>query len=129
ETTPMKRHLAWLLLGAVPLTMVGYAYAQPRLKDRVQPSGRFGAGASAGPASAAPAATPTTAPANTGQGTGGGTTTAPATTTTSTTAGGKPTPPMIGPGGKAQGDTKDLAQFENAIEYEPRSPNYRVAFS
>jgi general secretion pathway protein D len=31
-------------------------------------------------------------------------------------------------GGKA-GDTNGLAQFEQGVEFEPRSPNYRVAFS
>ncbi|WP_394838258.1 type II secretion system secretin GspD [Pendulispora rubella] len=48
-----------------------------------------------------------------------------------------PTPPAAGakgkptesPAGKAQGDTDKLPQFDSAMEFEPRSPNYRVAFS
>jgi general secretion pathway protein D len=32
-------------------------------------------------------------------------------------------------GGKAQADTTNLPQFEQSLEYEPRSPNYKVAFS
>ncbi len=32
-------------------------------------------------------------------------------------------------GGKSQADTNGLSQFENAIEFEPRNPNYRVSFS
>lgn len=31
--------------------------------------------------------------------------------------------------GKAQGDTDKLPQFEQSMEFEPRSPNYRVSFS
>jgi general secretion pathway protein D len=37
--------------------------------------------------------------------------------------------PSVGPNGKAQADTSGLAQFESGIEFEPRSPNYKVAFS
>ena len=33
------------------------------------------------------------------------------------------------PGGKAQGDTNSLPQFEDGVEFEPRSPNYKVSFS
>ncbi|CAN5915566.1 type II secretion system secretin GspD [soil metagenome] len=33
------------------------------------------------------------------------------------------------PATKAPSDTTSLGQFENALEFEPRSPNYRVAFS
>ncbi|MEO8800377.1 MAG: hypothetical protein ABI551_20970, partial [Polyangiaceae bacterium] len=32
-------------------------------------------------------------------------------------------------GGKASADTDKLPQFEQATEYEPRSPNYKVSFS
>ncbi len=38
-------------------------------------------------------------------------------------------PPTVGPSGKAQADTSGLSQFEGGLEYEPRSPNYKVAFS
>lgn len=31
--------------------------------------------------------------------------------------------------GKASGDTTGLAQFEQGVEFEPRNPNYKVAFS
>jgi len=34
-----------------------------------------------------------------------------------------------GPGGKAQGDTGSLPQFEQGVEYEPRDPNYKVSLS
>ena len=34
-----------------------------------------------------------------------------------------------GPGGKAQGDTSGLPQFEQGVEYTPRSPNYKVSLS
>jgi general secretion pathway protein D len=33
------------------------------------------------------------------------------------------------PSGKMAGDTTGLAQFENGVQYEPRSPNYLVSFS
>ncbi|WP_394848802.1 type II secretion system secretin GspD [Pendulispora brunnea] len=37
--------------------------------------------------------------------------------------------PTESPAGKAQGDTDKLPQFDSAMEFEPRSPNYRVSFS
>lgn len=66
----------------------------------------------AGPATGArPGATPTppTPPTGAAAGAGAGATAA--------------------PGSKKQGDTSELSQFEEAVEFEPRSPNYRVAFS
>ncbi|HEX7604326.1 MAG TPA: type II secretion system secretin GspD, partial [Polyangiaceae bacterium] len=33
------------------------------------------------------------------------------------------------PGGKSQGDTNTLPQFESGVEFEPRNPNYKVSFS
>ena len=95
--------------------------AQPRVRDRPQGGGlggRLGVGG-AGDAGTTPPA-PTTTPA------------APATTSTGTTPGTptKPTTaPTVGANGKAQGGTDNLSQFENALEFEPRSPNYKVAFS
>jgi general secretion pathway protein D len=122
-----KRHLA-LLAVAVPLAAVpAYAQTNPRSK---QPSGGLGSQTSLGAAggqavgggtAAAPAAT-TAAPAATP---------APASTPAAGAAGGtagKPAP-AVGPSGKAQGDTQSLSQFESALEFEPRSPNYKVAFS
>jgi len=122
-----NRHILLLTLGAVPLT-VGLAHAQPRLKDRVtQPAGggvsaaaqaAVGSPAAAPAAPAAPAASPATpavtpgtgVPAAGALGKGGAAAGAPA-------------------GGKSPSDTTALSQFENALEFEPRSPNYRVAFS
>ena len=149
----MKRHIRLLTLGAVPLCMgLGtHASAQPRLRDRVQSgnagsvanpggappnaapgsggtagavaTGGTGAGAAPSPTNPVPAGTGTTAPAPAPGGTG-----------TQPQLGGPNTPSKgpagaPGPGGKTQGDTTSLSQFENALEFEPRSPNYRVAFS
>src|SRR4029079_16257038 len=33
------------------------------------------------------------------------------------------------PGGKASADTDNLPQVEQGVEFEPRSPNYKVTFS
>ena len=120
-----KRHLLLLTIGAVPLT-VGLAHAQPRLKDRVtQPAGG-GVSAAAQAAAASPAAAPA-APAP-----------APAPAVPAITPGtGVPAAGALGKGGaagtaaggKSPSDTTALTQFENALEFEPRSPNYRVAFS
>ena len=120
-----KRHILLLTIGAVPLT-VGLAHAQPRLKDRVtQPAGggvsaaAQAAGGATTAAPAAPAATPAT----------------PATTPAAppiTPGTGVPAAGALGkgpPGAKSPSDTTALSQFENALEFEPRSPNYRVAFS
>ncbi len=35
----------------------------------------------------------------------------------------------VGPGGKSTADTAGLPQFEQTMEFEPRSPNFKVAFS
>lgn len=92
-----------------------------------------GAGAAAGAGgAAAPTSAPVTPPmggagATNGAGASGGTggsatggaTGKPATTTT----------PALGAGGKAAGDTGSLPQFESGVEFEPRNPNYKVAFS
>lgn len=138
----MNRNLGLLTLGAVPLLagLGGVAHAQPRLRDRVTPAQQ--ATATAAPAAtgtttaapaATPAATPTPAPAATGA-TGSGTTGTGTTGTPAAGTGTTGTPPRgpagaPGPGGKTQGDTTSLSQFESALEFEPRSPNYRVAFS
>ena len=126
------RHLLLLSIGAVPLA-VGLAHAQPRLKDRVTPAGPGGVSATTqgvsspagGPATAVGPAAPTPpAPAAAGG-------TVPGTGVPAAGAlgpGGK-VAPVAGPGGKAPSDTTSLGQFENALEFEPRSPNYRVAFS
>jgi general secretion pathway protein D len=114
-----NRHILLLTIGAVPLT-VGLAHAQPRLKDRVtQPAGGGVSAAAAAAPAAAPAA-PAPAPA------------APAITPGT----GVPAAGALGkggaaaaPGAKSPSDTTALTQFENALEFEPRSPNYRVAFS
>ncbi|HVJ90514.1 MAG TPA: type II secretion system secretin GspD [Labilithrix sp.] len=99
-----KRNVALLALGAcaVPL-VVGQLHAQPRLRDRITPPG------GRTPAAAPPAAD--AAPADEKAGAGAA------------------KAPTIGPSGKAQADTSGLSQFESALEFEPRSPNYKVAFS
>lgn len=125
----MKRSLALLsLVAAVPL-VASSANAQPRLRDRVVRPGLVpnvnkdkDAAAAGQPAAdaAAPAATPappTPAPSPSPAPAGGTGKTAAAPA-----AG-------AGAGGKSQADTSGLSQFENAMEFEPRSPNYRVAFS
>jgi general secretion pathway protein D len=91
-----------LLASAVPL-VVAPAYAQSRVRDKLAPSGG-GTQAAAPTAPAAPAASP---PAGAAKPAAGGTSAS----------------------GKAQGDTSNLPQFETGLEFEPRSPNYRVAFS
>jgi len=121
------------------------AAAQPRLRDRVPATGNDRQ--IAPPAGAAPGSGGTAGSVATG-GTGTGaapspTTPAPVGTTPAPAPSGTGTQPQLGgpstpgkgpvgapgPGGKTQGDTTSLSQFENALEFEPRSPNYRVAFS
>ena len=46
-----------------------------------------------------------------------------------TTPPGKPGAPQLLPNGKLIGDTTGLPQFENGVEFQPRSPDYRVSFS
>ena len=41
---------------------------------------------------------------------------------------GTPAAPTTSASGKALGDTKGLAQFEQGLEFEPRNPNYKVSF-
>ncbi|HVH42879.1 MAG TPA: type II secretion system secretin GspD [Labilithrix sp.] len=115
-----KRNVALLAIvaSAVPL-IGGQLHAQPRLRDRLPQSGGTATIPPAGPGTAAGTAAPTPPPVP-GGATGA---TAPAGGAT-----GK-TPPAVGPGGKAQADTSGLTQFESALEFEPRSPNYKVAFS
>ena len=121
-----NRHILLLTASAVPL-VVGLAHAQPRLKDRVKPIGGGGAAATAVPV--APPATPAPAPAAPATTPPAAGTTAPAVTPGT----GVPAAGALGAGGaaggKAPSDTTSLGQFENALEFEPRSPNYRVAFS
>lgn len=67
---------------------------------------------------------------------GAGTATAAGTTTppSGTPAGASPGTPSSPsgtalPNGKMAGDTTNLAQFEQGVQYEPRNPNYLVSFS
>jgi len=112
------RHILLLTIGAVPLT-AGLAHAQPRLKDRVNTGPPVVLPTTPAPATPPPPAAPAPAPA----GAPGTATPAPGTT------GGVPAAGALGKGTKAPSDTTSLGQFENALEFEPRSPNYRVAFS
>ena len=103
----MKRHLPWLFLAsAVPLASL-VARAQPRLRDRAT-----GVGAANSATGAGSAVAPTTTPA---AGAAGG-----------VKATGTPAPALSG---KQPSDTTGLSQFENSVEFEPRSPNYKVSFS
>ncbi|MCL2778560.1 MAG: type II secretion system secretin GspD [Polyangiaceae bacterium] len=127
----MKRSFALLSLATAVSMQSALAYAQPRLRDRVRLARppAADAGAPANPPTN-PAALPSPAPAAT-------TPTADATGGAATSpAGGGAAPSGTGragttitPGGKAQADTSGLSQFESAIEYEPRNPDYRVTFS
>ena len=81
----------------------------------------------------AAAATPTVAPAAgggnaAGAGGGAGATGAGATGAAGAGAAGAVGTPTT-PGGKASADTDKLPQFEQGVEFEPRGPNYKVAFS
>lgn len=116
-----KRNVAFLAVTAAVPLVVGQVHAQPRLRDRV-PSGAAGAAGAAPTSVAAPPATATGTP-------GTGTTGSTGTTGTGTEKSGTKTAPAVGPSGKAQGDTSGLQQFESGLEFEPRSPNYKVAFS
>jgi general secretion pathway protein D len=111
-----KRNVAlFAIASAVPL-VVGQLHAQPRLRDRLRGAGSANVTAPTATATATDAPAP--APAST-PGSG-----------TSTSAGGGSKPaPVIGPSGKAQADTQGLSQFESGLEFEPRNPNYKVAFS
>lgn len=62
---------------------------------------------------------------------GGGTTTPPATGGGAAGAGGTSAASgtAAGAGGKTSADTDKLPQFEQGVEFEPRSPNYKVSFS
>jgi general secretion pathway protein D len=120
----IKRLRTWLpLASAVPsiLFATAPADAQPKLRDRTESSGKSGALEAAvtatqgAPSAAAPAPAP--APPSSGSAAG------------ATGATGAPKGATIGPNGKAQSDTTALSQFENSLEFEPRSPNYKVAFS
>jgi general secretion pathway protein D len=131
----MKRTLLASMVAT--LSVLGLAeegaVAQKQLPRAPRPSMPPGAAASpapADPAAAAPAspapapATPAPAPA------GGAAAGAPGTPALPTVPGG---PNAAGvqtlPNGKKIGDTTGLAQFENGVEFQPRNPEYKVAFS
>ena len=100
-----KRHFTLLLVATAVPFVVGQEqlHAQPRFRDRPATAGSSPAVASAAPA----------------------TTTAQTTSSTPSTKGS----PTVNANGKAQGDTTGLSQFENSLEYEPRSPNDKVTLS
>jgi general secretion pathway protein D len=99
------------------------ASAQPKI-DTPQPRIDLNrAGALKGLATPAAGVVPVTPPAAGAAAPAAGGAAAPGTGT----AAGKGT--TVGPDGKARADTTGLPQFESAMEYEPRSPNYRVSFS
>jgi general secretion pathway protein D len=96
----------------------GIAPASPGIVPMGQPGADNATGAAGGQTQPAPAPAPRpqVRPVATPSAAGG-------------TGAGAAAAPQVGPGGKAVGDTQGLAQFEQGIEYEPRSPNYRVSFS
>jgi general secretion pathway protein D len=105
--------LTSLLVCNAALVIAGPSVlAQPRLRP-----GRPAPPSPANTAAPAPAPAPTD-----------GTVTAAPTAGAGTAPPAQP-PPMIGPNGKAIGDTQGLAQFETGIEYEPRPAGERVSFS
>jgi general secretion pathway protein D len=136
----MKRILCRSLLpGIAAAFVVAQAGAQPRPRF---PGGQLPLGQAPGAAPAAPAA-PAPAPPAAGGAAGAG---RPGGTTPAAPGGAAPaTPPAGGaaaggtpaPGGAAGGtpaaggksDTAGLPQFEAGVDYEPKSPDYRVDFS
>ncbi len=56
-------------------------------------------------------------------------TTAPSATSPSPASSAPAAKPVLGPDGKAHADTTGLTQFEQGVEFQPRGPEYRVAFS
>jgi general secretion pathway protein D len=108
----MKRSFSILCLSTALPLLVGVAHAQPRVRDRdtstgVKPSGAV-------PGAQVAQNTPKPGPAG-------------AAGADDDAAGAAP--PATTPGGRSQADTSGLSQFESAVEFEPRSPNYKVAFS
>lgn len=123
-----KRFLTFLPIAlALPL-LAENADAQPRVRDRAAPSPGVAGATPATGGGAAPAA-PAAAGASGSGSTGTTTTTGGAGATGAAGGTGMKAAPAVGANGKAQGDTASLAAFENALEFEPRSPNYKVAFS
>jgi general secretion pathway protein D len=114
----MRSHLALSLASCAAVLALSGAdvRAQPRVRPNMLAPVPDPAGAAAAPAPPAPPQ-PTPAQAQ-AQAQGG----APAPGTTA--PGAKP-----GAGGKAQGDTQGLSQFETGVEYAPRNQGDRVAFS
>ena len=125
-------------LTVVSLTALALAFAPQAAAQRGGPAaarpavplqnitGVPQAGATAG-AGAAGAPAPG-AGATTGGTTAGGTTAGGATGGAAGGAAGGATGTPA-PGAKSQGDTNTLPQFESGVEFEPRSPNYKVSFS
>jgi general secretion pathway protein D len=117
----MRALAALVLCGAALGAAERESLAQrlhPRPQTVLPPSPPTGAQGQPG---AAASAAPPAAPA------------APAPAATATAPdGGAPAPgakSATGPGGKTIGDTQGLTQFETGVEYAPRSPGEKVAFS
>ncbi len=125
---------AWAA-AVLALAAVQDVHAQPRTFPRGRPTPGTSPATDPAPSPAAPAA-----PAAGGTGTANPAPAAGGAAGTSTGAGagaaagaagspGKPGAPQMLPNGKQVADTTGLAQFENGVEFQPRSPNYKVAFS
>jgi general secretion pathway protein D len=124
----MKRLLVSSILSSAAVFAVasGDSFAQTKSPSRLPLNlpGREGLQGAA-PSSTAPATAAPPVP----QGGAGASNAAGASGGTGASRPGTATTPVVGPNGKAQADTSGLAQFETGVEFEPRNPNYRVAFS
>jgi general secretion pathway protein D len=108
------RALTTLLLCSLAVAVVSNDSFAQRIRPRPQPV--------AAPSPPAPPAAPAAAPPPPAAAAG----TPPAA---DGATGGPGAKPVIGPGGKAVGDTQGLAQFESGVDYAPRSPADKVSFS
>ncbi|MCA9584305.1 MAG: type II secretion system secretin GspD [Myxococcales bacterium] len=120
----MNLKLQTSLLFVLPAVLAaGSARAQAPNTTIKERAAGGAAALKAGGAVKTPPATTTPAAGNTGGTASPAGTAAPGGTAT------PGAPPAVGPDGKAHADTQGLTQFENSVEFEPRGPNYRVAFS
>jgi general secretion pathway protein D len=107
-----------------PIAVLAHAQQGPTRSGPINAPGAVGGlGAAAGTAAGTSTTPPTTA---TARPTIGAT---PGATGTGTAAAPSAGAAKSGPGGKAMGDTDKLPQFQDTMEFTPRPPNFRVAFS
>jgi general secretion pathway protein D len=110
----------------VPLVTLA-ADAQPRLQDRLNRNRPSGGGLVAPATTATATADPAASPTAAGGGAAGG---SPATATPSTGGTGTAKPAAGAAGAnRSKGDTTNLSQFEQGMEFEPAKPGERFAFA